>query len=121
MNRFLLPGLLAVGLVVAGLFFLLRAAWAENGRLEGRLAAADAVIAQRERDARENARVVALLADRLRDTETKVITVTERIHAAPITRECAQSPAMRAASDGVRALLRGGEARDRAQPAASVR
>jgi hypothetical protein len=98
--------------------------WGLWGRLEAaetRLAAANAVIEQRELDAKENAKAVALLAQKLNDTETKVITVTERIYAAPVTRECAASPSMRAASDGVRALISGGKAGDSAQPVAPVR
>lgn len=99
--------------------------WGMWGRLEAanmKLRAANAVIEQREADAKANAIAVAQLAQKLNDTETKVITITEKIYAAPVTRECAQSPAMRAASDGVRELLRGpGQAGDRAQPAAPVR
>jgi len=98
--------------------------WGLWGRLEAaetRLAAANAVIEQRELDAKENAKAVAQLAQKLNDTETKVITVTERIYAAPVTRECAASPSMRAASDGVRALISGGQAGDSAQPVAPVR
>ena len=64
---------------------------------------------------------MAQLAQKLADTETKVITVTERIYAAPVTRECAASPSMRAATDGVRALISGGQAGDRAQPSPAVR
>lgn len=98
--------------------------WGLWGRLEAaetKLAAANAVIEQRELDAKENAKAVALLAQKLNDTETKVITVTERIYSAPVTRECAASPSMRAASDGVRALIHGGQAGDSAQPVAPVR
>lgn len=98
--------------------------WGLWGRLEAaetRLAAANAVIEQRELDAKENAKAVAQLAQKLAETETKVVTVTERIYSAPVTRECAASPSMRAASDGVRALISGGQAGDRAQPAAPVR
>lgn len=83
--------------------------WGLWGRLEGaetRLAAANAVIEQRELDAKENAKAVAQLAQKLTETETKVVTVTERIYQAPITRECAASPSMKAASEGVRELLR---------------
>ena len=83
--------------------------WGLWGRLEAaetRLAAANAVIEQRELDAKENAKAVAQLAQKLTDTETKVITVTEKIYAAPITRECAASPSMKAASEGVRELIR---------------
>lgn len=95
--------------------------WQANVAKGVQLAAANAVIEQREKDAKENAKAVALLAQKLNDTETKVITVTERIYAAPVTRECAASPSMRAASDGVRALISGGQAGDRAQPSPPVR
>ena len=121
MNRYLAigAGVLAALLIASGA--LLKMAWAENGKLETKLAAANAVIEQRELDAKENAKAVAQLAQKLNDTETKVITVTEKIYAAPVTRECAASPSMRAASDGVRALIHGGQAGDRAQPVAPVR
>ncbi|NQW53544.1 MAG: hypothetical protein HQ465_20125 [Rhodospirillales bacterium] len=108
-------GALAIaGVVIWGLWGQLKAA-------ETKLGVANAVIQQREADAKANAIAVAQLAQKLTDTETKVITVTEKIYAAPVTRECAASPSMRAASDGVRALLAPREAGDRAQPAAPVR
>lgn len=108
-------GLAAAALVIWGL-------WGQLEAAEVKLSAANAVIEQREKDAKANAIVVAQLAQKLTDTETKVITVTEKIYAAPVTRECAQSPAMRAASDGVRQLLlSGGQAGDRPQPVATVR
>jgi hypothetical protein len=106
-------------LAIAGL--LLKNAWAENGALDVKLEAANAVIKQREEDQRQNAIAVAQLAQKLNDTETKVITQVERVYAAPVTRDCAQSPAMRAASDGLRQLFPGGQAGDRRQPAAAVR
>ena len=96
----------------------------KHSRLEAaetKLVAANEVIQQREADAKANAIAVAQLAQKLTDTETKVITVTEKIYAAPVTHECAASPSMRAASDGVRALLAPREAGDRAKPAAPVR
>lgn len=96
-------GVLAALLVVAGV--LLKMAWAENGKLEVKLAAANAVIAQKESDARLSAVIVAKQADALAKLETKVVTVTERIYSAPVTRECAASPSMRAASDGVRSII----------------
>jgi len=102
------------GVVIWGL-------WESNAAKDVKLAAANAVIEQREKDAKANAIAVAQLAQKLADTETKVITVTEKIYAAPITRECAASPSMRAASDGVRAIIHGGQAGDRAQPPAAVR
>lgn len=94
--------------LVAGGYF----AWAAHERSLGEAALAlknaHAVIAQREIDAKENAKVVAQLAQKLQDTETKVITVTEKIYAAPVTRDCAQSAPMRAANDGIRQLFNSG-------------
>lgn len=100
--------------------WLLKAAYAENGALETKLESANAVIKQREADAKANAIAVAQLAQKLNDTETKVITVTEKIYAAPVTRECAASPSMRAASDGVRAIIFGGQAGDSAKSPAAL-
>lgn len=107
-------GLAAAALVIWGL-------WGELGAIQTKLDAANSVIEQREKDAEANAKAVAQLAQKLNDTETKVITVTEKIYAAPITRECAQSPAMRAATDGVRHLLQGGGTGDSAKPSAPLR
>lgn len=111
---YLLGALAVAGVLIWGLWGRLEAA-------ETKLSAANDVIEQRELDSKENAKAVAQLAQKLADTETKVITVTERIYAAPITRDCAASPSMRTATDGVRALISGGQAGDRAQPAAPVR
>lgn len=94
----------------AGLALAAVVLWGLWGRLEAaetKLAAANAVIAQREEDQRENAKAVAQLAQKLRDTETKVVTVTEKIYAAPITRACAEAPAMKAASQGVKEIIGG--------------
>lgn len=102
-----------VGVVIWGL-------WGRLDAAETKLSAANAVIKQREEDAKADAIAVAQLAQKLADTETKVITVTERIYA-PVTRECAASPSMRAATDGVRALISGSQAGDRAQPSPAVR
>jgi hypothetical protein len=91
-----------------------------NAAIGTELAAANGVIKQAEADKAANAKAVAQLAQKLTDTETKVVTVTEKVYAAPVTRDCAQSPAMRAASDGLRQLFPGGQADDRRQPAAAV-
>lgn len=107
-------GLAAATLVIWGL-------WGQLGAANSKLAAANAVIDQREKDAKANAIAVAQLAQKLNDTETKVITVVEKVYAAPVTRECAASPAMRAATDGVRQLLQGGQAGHSAQPPVAVR
>jgi len=107
--------LAVAGLVIWGL-------WGQLGTANLKLANAEAVIAVREDDAKRSAEAIAKLADTLNKTETKVITVTERIYAAPITRECAQSPAMRAASDGLRELFpAGGQADPRRIVAPDVR
>lgn|GEM_PF-2936994 len=110
---------LALGLGAAGV--LLKRAWAAEGALEAKLKSAKAVIDQRENDIRENAKAVAQLADKLHQTETKVVTVTEKIYAAPITRDCAQSPAMRAALGGLRDIYADPvPAGDRRQPQVAV-
>jgi hypothetical protein len=95
--------------------------WERAAAVQTRLDVANAVIQQREEDARENAKAVAQLVQKLSDTETKVITQVEKVYAAPVTRDCAQSPAMRAASDGLRQLFSGGQATDRREPAPAVR
>jgi hypothetical protein len=92
-----------------------------NAAIGGEFAAAKGVIKQHEEDARKNAEAVQKLSDTLSKTETKVVTVTEKVYAAPITRDCAQSPAMRAASDGLRQLFSGGQADDRREPDAALR
>ena len=95
-----------LALALAGLVI-----WGMWGRLEAanlKLANAEAVIAVREDDARRSAEAVAKLADTITKTEAKIITVTEKIYAAPITRQCADSPAMRAADGGMRQLFGGG-------------
>lgn len=100
---------MAIGMVVLGALlcvsgWLLKRSYAANGQLETKLSGAQAVIDQREKDAQANAIAVAQLAQKLSDTETKVITVTEKVYAAPVTRDCYKSPAMRAAVDGVQQL-----------------
>ena len=91
-----------------------------NAAIGTELAAAKGVIEQTEKDKAANAKAVQQLAQKLQDTETKVVTVTEKVYAAPVTRDCAQSPAMRAASDGLRQLFPVGQADDRRQPDAAV-
>jgi hypothetical protein len=91
-----------------------------NAAIGTELAAAKGVIEQTEKDKAASAKAVQQLAQKLQDTETKVVTVTEKVYAAPVTRDCAQSPAMRAASDGLRQLFPVGQADDRRQPAAAV-
>ena len=107
-----------IALAVAGVVI-----WGLLGRLEAKeteLAAAKGVVEQAEKDKVANAKAVQQLAQKLTDTETKVVTVTEKVYAAPVTRDCAQSPAMRAASDGLRQLFPVGQADDRRQPSPAV-
>jgi hypothetical protein len=108
-----LIALVMAGIVIWGL-------WERLAAKETELAVAKGVIEQAEKDKVANAKAVQQLAQKLTDTETKVVTVTEKVYAAPITRDCAQSPAMRAASDGLRQLFPVGQADDRRQPAAAV-
>jgi hypothetical protein len=107
-----------IALAIAGVVI-----WAlieRNATIGTELAAAKGVIEQAEKDKAANAKAVQQLAQKLQDTETKVVTVTEKVYAAPVTRDCAQSPSMRAASDGLRQLFPVGQADDRRQPAAAV-
>jgi hypothetical protein len=106
-------GLALAGLVIWGLI-------ERNAAIGTELAAAKGVVEQAEKDQAANAKAVQQLAQKLQDTETKVVTITEKVYAAPVTRDCAQSPAMRAASDGLRQLFPVGQADDRRQPAAAV-
>jgi hypothetical protein len=94
--------------------------WGLWGRLEGanlKLAAAETVIKQREEDMKLSAVIVAQQAQALSNLKTKVVTVTERIYSAPITRACVDSPSMRAANIGVRdIILQGGGPATRREP-----
>lgn len=113
-------GILTVLLGISG--WLLKQSYAANGALESKLAGAQAVIDQREADAKANAVAVAQLAQKLSDTETKVITVTEKIYAAPVTRDCVKSPAVKSALDFVqqRAVAPALQDPGRRQPPAAV-
>lgn len=118
-----MPGQLTLGLAAALALcgVLIWGLFERNAAIGTELSAARGVIRQHEEDRRKNEEAVQQLVAKLRDTETKVITVTEKVYAAPVTRDCAQSPAMRAASDGLRQLFgSGGQTDDRRQPAAAV-
>lgn len=121
-TKFLAIGAAVLLALLAVSGFLLKRAIAENGALETKLAGAQAVIDQREKDAAENAKAVAQLAQKLQDTETKVVTVTERIYSAPTTRDCVKSPAVKSALDFVqqRAIAPTLQAPDRRQSAPAV-
>lgn len=123
MTKFLAIGMAVLVALLGVAGFLLKRSYAANGALETKLAGAQAVIDQREADAKANAIAVAQLAQKLTDTETKVVTVTERIYSAPVTRDCVKSPAMRAAVDGVQQLYIAPalQTPDRREPAPAVR
>jgi hypothetical protein len=112
----LLPwGLLAVAALVGW------ALWNQLGMAKLKLANAQEVIRVREDDARRSAQAVARLSDALTRIEAKVITVTETIYAAPITRNCGDSPSIRASRVGVRELITpGGQAPAGREPPAAL-
>jgi hypothetical protein len=110
---------LLLALAVAGVVIWLLIE--RNATIGRDLDAARAVIEQHEQDRKANEKAVQQLAQKLQDTETKVIPQIERVYVAPRTTVCADTPAMRAASDGMRELFPGGQAADRRQPAPAVR
>ncbi|UYN96597.1 MAG: hypothetical protein KIT25_06595 [Enhydrobacter sp.] len=85
--------------------------WGLAGRLSAahtKLAAVEAVVEQKERDAALSAALVARQAEAMRQLEANVTHQVQVIHALPRTNDCARSPAMRAASRGLRELLGAG-------------
>ena len=109
-----------LGLALAGLVV-----WGLWGRLDAaslKLRSTEAVLAQKEADARLSAALVRRQADRLAGLERQATLSLQQVQNAPLTYDCARSPAMRAASRGVRDLFaRGGEPPARPEPAAPVR
>ena len=93
---------MAVALGVGGV--LLKHAWSRQAQLETQVMAQKAVIDQKEADAKLNAKVVQDLATKVANTETKVVTVTEKVYVAPKTTVCVEQPSVRIAIDGVRDL-----------------
>lgn len=96
----------AVSLALIGVLgFLLKSSYEANGALEVKLAGANAVIQRRENDMKLSALEIARLAGRVQQIDATAAPVRERIISMPATTSCAQSPAMREAMSGVRALL----------------
>ncbi|UYN96572.1 MAG: hypothetical protein KIT25_06465 [Enhydrobacter sp.] len=93
--------LAVAGLVVWGL-------WARLETATLKLRGAERVIELKERDAALSAELVARQAEAMRQLEANVSQQVQVIHALPRTSDCARSPAMRAASRGLRDLLGGG-------------
>jgi hypothetical protein len=95
------------GLLIAGLFI-----WGLMGRLDAaalKLRSAERVIEQKEADARLSAELVARQQEAMRQLEANVAGHVERIYHVEVTRDCANSPAMRAATRGLRELFAAGE------------
>lgn len=122
MTKYLAIGMAVLVALLAVSGWSLKNAYAENGALEIKVKNAQAIIDQREADAKANAVAVAQLAQKLNDTEIKVITVTERIYSAPKTTVCPEQPAIRAAIDGLPDIYRSAAlpAPGGRQPAAAV-
>lgn len=91
-------GLAAAALVIWGL-------WGQLGTAKLKLASAQAVIAQREEDMKLSALEIAKLHGKVEQINATAAPVRERIIQLPATTACAQTPAMREAVAGVRALL----------------
>lgn len=107
-------------LIIVGLGFLLRQSYAANGALETRLATANAVIDQREKDMRLSALEIAKLAGRVQQIDATAAPVRERIIHVPVTTSC--GPVVNDAAVGVQQLLDGaGRPAAGRQPAAAVR
>lgn len=109
-----------LGLALAGL-----AIWGLSARLDTaslKLRNAEAVLAQKEADARLSAELVRRQAERLAGLERQSTLALQQVQNAPLTHDCARSPAMRAASRGLRELFaRPAEPPARPQPADAVR
>lgn len=112
-SLYLGAALAVAGLVIWGL-------WSRLDSVQLKLDAANVVIEQAEKDRQANAKAVQQLAAKLQSTETRTNTIIREVYAAPQTNNCAGSPAMRAATDGVRNLIQGSQANDRRQPAATL-
>lgn len=96
-----------LGLALCGLVI-----WGLAARLDAaslRLRDAKLVIAQKESDARLSAELIVRQADALADLQARVHRHMENVQHAEITRECARSPAMRAATRGLRELFGAGQ------------
>lgn len=98
--------MLALGLLVAALGVqTLRLSWAQNELISDKLAQADAVRKAQDRaDDLSNELIIAQAQAMAQITQT-LQPSKERIASAPLTAVCRDSPAIRAAIDGVRNAL----------------
>ena len=105
-----LTGILIVVLAVVGVGavaegWLLKASYEKNGELQVELANSQAIVRQREEDAKLSAQIVAAQADALQRLDVKVVTQIERIYAAPVTMACSRTPVVVATTRGVRDII----------------
>jgi hypothetical protein len=113
LTPYLLAGVAAVGLLSYAMYERSEAA-------STRLEAANAVIKQAEIDKADNAKAIGQLNQQLAANQRKITPAVEKVYAAPQTNACANSPAMRAASDGMRELFRSGQTDDRSGAPAAL-
>lgn len=98
--------------------------WGLWGRLEAanlRADQAEATVKQKEADAALSAELVARQQEAMRQLEANVAGHVERIYHVEVTHDCARSPAMRAATRGLRELFSAGGPQAGREPAAAVR
>lgn len=106
--KWLLPLVLFAGLAVDDGYHRIALGNCHAARAADRVAAekAKAEAVQHAQDTSDA--IITAQAQALAETAAKVGGITERIIHVPVTTACAQSPAMRAASNGMRELLNAG-------------
>jgi hypothetical protein len=104
---------------LAGGFFALRSAWRAEGAARAVAANQEAIVAQKERDARPSRELVESQAIELAALRTRADTIVTRIVHVPVTSGC--GPSMRDASRGLHELFANpGRPPAGRQPAAAV-
>jgi hypothetical protein len=105
--------------VLAGGFLALRSAWRAEGAARVVAANHEAIVAQKERDARLSRELIESQAIELANLRTRADTIITRIVHVPVTSGC--GPSMRDASHGLHELFgRAGGPPAGRQPAAAV-
>lgn len=120
MSKYLVIGAGVMAAIAGVLGWLLLKAHEDLGKAELALKNANAVIAQKEEDAKLSALLIATLQGRVQQIDATVAPVRERIIHVPVTATC--GPAIAAAVAGVQQLLAapGGPPTGR-EPVAAVR
>jgi hypothetical protein len=113
LTPYLLAGMAALGLLSYALYERSEAAATQ-------LEAANAVIKQAEIDKADNAKAIGQLNQQLAANDRKITSAVEKVYAAPQTNACANSPAMRAASDSLRDLFPGSQTGNRSGAPAAM-